>query len=147
VRCFLFPFLTGPVNVSSTRFILYPRPKAGRRDHAAFKIKNILKGDETDGTLRPDPFHSVLIVSLVSRQDLIHWLRQEISEQKRLDVATAGAPIFSDTSASVSSNKPATSIVQPVLPVTDTKKQRKQVKHLFEERGSLSIFWCTIVCS
>jgi translation initiation factor 2-alpha kinase 4 len=31
------------------RFIVYPRPRATRRDQAAFKIKSVLKGTEYDG--------------------------------------------------------------------------------------------------
>lgn len=71
---------------------------------------------------------------VVTRQDLIQWLRQEISDQKRIDATTAGAAVFSD--APLHSNaKHAVSIVQPVLPITE-KKQRKQVKNIFEDRGA-----------
>ncbi|KAJ7596327.1 kinase-like domain-containing protein [Mycena floridula] len=101
-------------------FILYPRLRSGgRRDQTAFKVKSILKGDETD----------------VTRQDLIPWLRQEISEQRRIDITTAQVPIFSDAPVAPYSTKFPISVVQPVLPVTDTKKQRKQVKNIFEDRA------------
>ena len=35
---------------SSCRFTVYPRPRAGRRDQPAFKVKSILKGTEYECT-------------------------------------------------------------------------------------------------
>jgi eukaryotic translation initiation factor 2-alpha kinase 4 len=66
---------------------------------------------------------------LVSRLEIIQWLRHEIEEQKRIDMAKAGAPAVSGKYPSVS-NKPPTSIVQSVLPSLDNKKPRKAGKHI-----------------
>lgn len=102
-------------------FILYLRSRVGKRDQAAFKVKSVLSREETE----------------VSRQDLVQWLRQEIAEQRRIDITTAQAPLFAEDYANnlPSNSKPVTSVVQPVLPVMDTKKQRKQVKNIFEDRA------------
>jgi hypothetical protein len=37
-----------------TRFVVYPRPRATRRDQLAFKIKSVLKGTEYEG----EPFRA-----------------------------------------------------------------------------------------
>ncbi|KAG5641706.1 hypothetical protein DXG03_004410 [Asterophora parasitica] len=102
-------------------FTVYPRPRATRRDQPAFKVKSILKGSETD----------------VSRQELVGWLQHEIAEQKRIDLATSGAPIVADSSSLPLPAKDVsvTSGVQLLLPPTDTKKQRKHVKQLFHDRA------------
>ncbi|RDB27411.1 eIF-2-alpha kinase GCN2 [Hypsizygus marmoreus] len=101
-------------------FTVYPRPRTGRRDQPAFKVKSILKGSEID----------------LSRQELVGWLQSEIAEQKRIDLATSGAPTTSDiVQHTLPSKDPtASSDVQLILP-TDTKKQRKQVKQLFLDRA------------
>ncbi|KAJ6607583.1 kinase-like domain-containing protein [Mycena sp. CBHHK59/15] len=102
-------------------FSVYPRPRTGRRDQLAFKVKNILKGTEYE----------------LTRQELVAWLQQQIAEQKRVDTATSSAPRFSD---SLTTHLPpgkevaASSDLQLLLPV-DTKKQRKQVKQLFMDRA------------
>ncbi|KAG6864912.1 hypothetical protein C0991_006441 [Blastosporella zonata] len=102
-------------------FTVYPRPRSARRDQAAFKVKSILKGSEID----------------LTRQELVWWLQHEIAEQKRIDLATSGAPIISDPSAQSLPTKDltATSSVQLLLPPTDLKKQRKHVKQLFYDRA------------
>lgn len=74
----------------------------------------------------------------VSRQELVGWPHNQIAEQKRLDAATSGAPMLIDgphiplpsKETAISSN------IQLLLPV-DAKKQRKQVKQLFYDRGKL----------
>ncbi|KAJ7668466.1 kinase-like domain-containing protein [Mycena polygramma] len=102
-------------------FSVCPRPRTGRRDQLAFKVKSILKGTEYE----------------LTRQELVSWLQQQIAEQKRFDASTCGALRFSDisTSHSVPSKEVmAASAVQLLLPV-DAKKQRKQVKHLFMDRA------------
>ncbi|KAJ7070074.1 hypothetical protein C8F01DRAFT_1115157 [Mycena amicta] len=102
-------------------FSVYPRPKTGRRDQVAFKVKSMLKGTEYD----------------ITRQELVGWLQQQIAEQKRVDATTTGALRFSEvgTAHPAPSKEVATaSGVQLILPV-DLKKQRKQVKHIFMERA------------
>ena len=121
------------------RFTVCPRPRTGRRDQPAFRIKSILKGSETDGakSSRSDGTRCAHFL-VVSRQELVSWLHHEIAEQKRIDLATAGAAVISPTIPySVSSKDVSTSSdVHLILP-TDTKKQRKHVKQLFLDRGTI----------
>jgi hypothetical protein len=73
----------------------------------------------------------------VSKQELVGWLQQQIAEQKRIDLSTSGVSISTEGAASNITSKemvPPSSDVQLVLP-GDTKKQRKQVKQLFLDRG------------
>ncbi|KAK7057453.1 kinase-like domain-containing protein [Favolaschia claudopus] len=102
-------------------FSVYPRPRVGRRDQLAFKVKSILKGTEYE----------------LTRQELVGWLQQQLAEQKRIDATTSGALRFSEmgTHPVVSKEPVAANAVQLLLPV-DAKKQRKQVKQLFMDRGS-----------
>ncbi|KAG6888787.1 hypothetical protein C0992_007517 [Termitomyces sp. T32_za158] len=102
-------------------FTVYPRPRSARRDQPAFKVKSILKGSETD----------------LTRQELVGWLQHEIAEQKRIDLATSGAPIMSDSGSQPLPSKDVsiTSNVQLLLPPADMKKQRKYVKQLFYDRA------------
>lgn len=100
-------------------FAVYPRPRAGRRDLLAFKVKNILKGTEHE----------------VSRQDLVSWLQQRITEQQRVDASTSGASNHHDVlHASLPGGTSAGDDVQLVLPV-DTKKQRKHVKQILLDKA------------
>lgn len=74
---------------------------------------------------------------LVSRQELVGWLQQQIAEQKRADLATSAAPVISEVGSGASLPSKDASIspgVQLILPI-DAKKQRKQVKQLFLDRG------------
>lgn len=72
----------------------------------------------------------------VSRQELVGWLQQQISEQKRIDATTSGAPAVSEAYQGPVQSKDTGNApeVQLVLPV-DTKKQRKQTKQIFLDRG------------
>jgi len=106
-------------------FTVYPRPRAGRRDMTAFKVKSILKGTEYE----------------VSKADLISWLQHEIGEQKRIDAMTACTPASSRLGALGASQitrssaiAPGSSDVQLCLP-QETKKQRRQVKQMFLDRA------------
>lgn len=74
------------------------------------------------------------------------WLQHEIAEQKRIDLATSGAPIISDSSSQPLSTKDVsiTSNVQLLLPPADIKKQRKYVKQLFYDRGKFARLLSTI---
>lgn len=101
-------------------FTVYPRPRSTRREQAAFKVKSILKGTEYE----------------LSKHELVSWLQHQIAEQKRVDMTTSGAPLLSDNHQTVSINKePApTSSIQLVLPA-DMKKQRKNVKQIFQDRA------------
>lgn len=84
------------------------------------------------------PLLLFITVFIVSRQDLVSHLQQQIAEQKRADISTSGTAILSDISMpqSVAPAKDPSgpSDVQLLLP-GDTKKQRKQVKQIFFDRG------------
>ncbi|KAJ7101250.1 kinase-like domain-containing protein [Mycena belliarum] len=108
-------------------FSVYPRPRTGRRDQLAFKVKSILKGTEYE----------------LTRQELVGWLQHQIAEQKRVDASTSGALRAAEAGAGVYGVPPsrgreggggAAAAVQLLLPV-DIKKQRKQVKQLFMDRA------------
>jgi len=75
-------------------------------------------------------------VCAVSRQELVGWLQQQIAEQKRADLATSSAPIVAENISVLPPKDVSISPdVQLILPI-DTKKQRKQVKQLFLDRGA-----------
>ncbi|KAI5992946.1 kinase-like domain-containing protein [Pisolithus albus] len=98
-------------------FAVYIRSRSGRRDQTAFKVKSILKGTEYE----------------VSRQDLVGWLQQQITEQKRVDSSTSGATSYPDVlHTSLTGGTSSGSDVHLVLPV-DTKKQRKHVRILLDK--------------
>lgn len=82
----------------------------------------------------------ILCYVSVSRQELVSHLHQQIAEQKRIDMSTSGTTIQSDVymPQNVIPNKDVagSADVQLVLPV-DTKKQRKQVKQIFLDRGNI----------
>ncbi|KAI0266451.1 kinase-like domain-containing protein [Gloeopeniophorella convolvens] len=101
-------------------FSVCPRPRSARRDQPAFKIKSILKGTEYD----------------VSRAELVPWLQEQIAEQKRLDADTSGAAALSEGSQGLVRSKSSGPMpeVQLILP-GDTRKQRKQTKQIFLEKG------------
>lgn len=77
----------------------------------------------------------MLIFCSVTRLELVPWLLQQISEQKRVDLSTSGARMFTDiTQNNVSSKDVATSSdVQMVLP-GDAKKM-KSLKNMYIDRG------------
>jgi translation initiation factor 2-alpha kinase 4 len=99
-------------------FTVYPRPRTGRRDQPAFKVKSVLKGTEYE----------------VSRQELVAWLQQQISEQKRVDAATSGVSNIADNAPSNLPKEVSSSSALHVILPTDTKKQRKQTKQIFYDR-------------
>ena len=74
--------------------------------------------------------------NIVSRQDLVGWLQERISGQKRRDLTTSGLQAVADSTQNVPPQKEGTSNadVQLLLP-GDTKKQRKQTKQIFRDRG------------
>jgi eukaryotic translation initiation factor 2-alpha kinase 4 len=72
----------------------------------------------------------------VSRSELVPWLQEQIAEQKRIDAETSGIVIQSEHSQGPARSKwsGSTPDVQLVLP-GDTRKQRKQTKQIFLEKG------------
>lgn len=119
-------------------FTVLPRPREMRRDQPAFKVKSILKGTEFDGEYAPCSFGCSLphVFPVVSRQELVVWLQQQIAEQKRIDASTSGTPILSETSQGpvVSKDLGSAPDIYLVLP-GDQKKLRKQTKQMFIDRG------------
>ncbi|KDQ55313.1 hypothetical protein JAAARDRAFT_37347 [Jaapia argillacea MUCL 33604] len=96
-------------------FTVYPRPRSVQH-------KEHLKGT----------------VYEVTRQELVNWLQQHISEQKCVDASTSSIAtvaenpqVIPDALRRESSSAPD---VQLLLP-GDTKKQRKQAKQLFTDRA------------
>lgn len=84
-------------------------------------------------------------ICAVSRQELVGWLQQQIAEQKRADLATSSAPIVAENIGVLPPKDVSISPdVQLILPI-DTKKQRKQVKQLFLDRGAQSLLSIRLV--
>jgi len=90
-----------------------------------FKIKSVLKGSECE----------------ISKQDLIGWLQHEIAEQKRVDASTSGIAAVPEAGlGSLLPKEHSSNVdVQLLLP-GETKKQRRQTKSLFLDRGA-SLFY------
>ncbi|KZT06721.1 Serine/threonine-protein kinase [Laetiporus sulphureus 93-53] len=101
-------------------FIVYPRPRAIRRDLTAFKVKSVLRGTEYE----------------VTRQELVPFLYQQLMEQKRIDLSISGVSTVTEAPLCVSASREATSgsDVQLVLP-GDTKKKNKHTKQMFLDRA------------
>ena len=75
----------------------------------------------------------------MSRQELVPFLLQHIAEHKRVDASISGAPLVAESSQGQGPIKePGSSEVQLVLPA-DAKKQRKQTKQIFLDRGKHDI--------
>lgn len=75
----------------------------------------------------------------VSRQELVPFLHQQIAEQKRVDATLSGAPLVSvaeGTQAVAATKEAAGPEVQLVLQ-GDAKKQRKQTKQMYMDRGKI----------
>jgi eukaryotic translation initiation factor 2-alpha kinase 4 len=74
--------------------------------------------------------------NLVSRPELVPWLEEQIAEQKRIDAETSGSTVLVDNSQGPARWKSSGPMpdVQLVLP-GDARKQRKQTKQIFLERG------------
>ena len=72
----------------------------------------------------------------VSRPELVPWLQEQIAEQKRIDAETSGTVILSEHSQGPARSKRSGPIpdVQLLLP-GDARKQRKQTKQIFLEKG------------
>lgn len=90
-----------------------------------------------------------LIFSLVSRQELVPWLQQQISEQKRIESASSGVSSLVQTAPSAVKESSNTVDIQMVLPGegTNFKKQRKTTKQIFFDRGKgslLTIFFAIL---
>lgn len=82
----------------------------------------------------------MLIELSVARQDLVSWLQEKISEQKRVDAHTSGAErLFIEHGApmSVPLSKDNSNVrdVQLILP-GDLKKGRGGPKQIFADRGA-----------
>jgi translation initiation factor 2-alpha kinase 4 len=76
-----------------------------------------------------------IILILVSKSELVPWLQEQILEQKRIDAGTSGTTILSHSQGPArSKSSDPTPDVQLVLP-GDARKQRKQTKQIFFEKG------------
>ena len=81
---------------------------------------------------------------VVSRPELVPWLQEQILEQKRIDAETSGTTLFEHSQGPVRS-KPSGPMpdVRLVLP-GDSRKQRKQTKQIFLEKGESFPIHCTL---
>lgn len=72
----------------------------------------------------------------VSRSELVPWLQEQIAEQKRIDAETSGTVIQSEHSQGPSRSTWSGPMpdVQLLLP-GDARKQRKQTKQIYVEKG------------
>jgi hypothetical protein len=90
-----------------------------------------------------------VLFDLVSRPELVPWLQEQIVEQKRIDAETSGTTVLSHTQgpARPKSSDPMPD-VQLILP-GDARKQRKQTKQIFLEKGeSQCVDWASPdICS
>lgn len=73
----------------------------------------------------------------MARRDLVQWLQERISEQKRIDAATSGVEHPLQDSAHPSAIPPTARDVQLLLP-GDSKKGKAGPKHMFSLRGLTS---------
>ena len=82
-------------------------------------------------------------ICAVLHQELVGWLQQQIAQQKWADLATSSVLMVAENIGVLPPKEVSISPdVQLILPI-DTKKQRKQVKQLFLDRGAqllLSIY-------
>lgn len=79
--------------------------------------------------------YTIYFSLVVSRPELVPWLQEQILEQKRIDAETSGTTLLENSQGPVRS-KPSGPMpdVRLVLP-GDSKKQRKQTKQIFLEKG------------
>jgi translation initiation factor 2-alpha kinase 4 len=122
-------------HLAGSRFTLNHKLDAENNQPSRSKVFS--KARNTSVCPLPRPYLVISQSRLVSRQELVPWLQNQTAEQKRIDVATPGALVVSHSIHSIQ-HPPAsgkdTPGLQLLLP-TDAKKQRKQVKQLFLDRG------------
>lgn len=70
----------------------------------------------------------------MSRQELVPFLNEKIAEQKRLDASLSGSIAMTESQSVPAIKEPAGPEVQLVLQ-GDAKKQRKQTKQMYLDRG------------
>ncbi|TFK47428.1 Serine/threonine-protein kinase [Heliocybe sulcata] len=102
-------------------FTVVPRPRTIKREQAAFKVRNMLKGTEYD----------------ISRAELVGWLQQQIAEQKKVDSSTSGVSAVPDLPigpVAMAKENSSASDIQLLLP-GETKKQLKRSKQMFMDRA------------
>jgi eukaryotic translation initiation factor 2-alpha kinase 4 len=82
--------------------------------------------------------HPFSPLNSVSKPELVPWLQEQIAEQKRIDAETSGTTvtILPENSQGPARSKSSGPVpdVQLVLP-GDIRKQRKQTKQIFFEKG------------
>jgi translation initiation factor 2-alpha kinase 4 len=80
-------------------------------------------------------YHRFYTFYSVSKPELVPWLQEQLAEQKRIDAETSGTAILSHSQgpARSKSSGPMPD-VQLLLP-GDARKQRKQTKQIFLEKG------------
>lgn len=109
-------------------FLIWLRPKSLRHDQTVYKVKSVLKGTEHE--IRP--------------QDLVGWLMQQLTEQKRIDASSSsanGARTMEYALSGVVPPKESSAVVgsnvQVVLPPDreGRKHQRHKTKLQYHEKA------------
>lgn len=116
-------------------------PHSGSK--ASLKVRNTMVGYFRNCRQGDRIIESVLF-DLVSRPELVPWLQEQIVEQKRIDAETSGTTVLSHSqSPARSKSSDPMPDVQLILP-GDARKQRKQTKQIFLEKGeSQCVDWAS----
>ncbi|QRW14941.1 PEK/GCN2 kinase [Ceratobasidium sp. AG-Ba] len=100
-------------------FLVYIRLKA-KRDSSLLLVKNVLTGIETE----------------VGRNELVAWLEHHLVEQRKAEATEGiGAAPSMEPSSSGGGSKDVQDSVQVLVPGEGHRKQRKQSKIIFLEKG------------
>ncbi|ELU43948.1 anticodon binding domain-containing protein [Rhizoctonia solani AG-1 IA] len=101
------------------RFLVYVRLKA-KRDSGIVLVKNVLTGMETE----------------VARSDLVPWLEHHLAEQRK---AEAIEGVSSTSGVESTSREVYHDSIHVLVPGEGHRKQRKQSKNIFLEKGATHI--------
>jgi hypothetical protein len=111
---------------------VYIRLKA-KRDSSIVLIKNALTGVETEGEFfTASCLFGRLIFRVVARNDLVLWLEHHLTEQRKAEAIEGTAPTSSVES---SLRDPHHDSIHVLVPGEGHRKQRKQSKNIFLEKG------------
>lgn len=119
----------------ATRFLAYIRLKA-KRDSSIVLVKSALTGVETEGRfIVKFRLSAKLMYCTVPRNDLIPWLEHQLAEQRKAEAIEGTAPTPSVESGSRDTQRDS---IHVLVPGEGHRKQRKQSKNIFLEKGECS---------
>lgn len=72
----------------------------------------------------------------MSKQELVPFLHQQIAEQKKFDASLSGAPNVTEGTQVLAAPKETASPEVQLILQGDAKKQRKQTKQMYMDRGA-----------